>query len=142
MSRVFTGPLYRLEINTREIEDALVEAFAVTNEMAKAQFDRAIESHWYPWPRVTKRRRGEAGSPRNIVDMGQLLGSHVGNKVSPTVYAHFWTAEYALYVHEGARLSNGTVLPARRWTEEAFKRWSFAEAFALSAETILERRLP
>jgi hypothetical protein len=28
-----------------------------------------------------------------------------------------WSADYATAVHEGARLRNGTILPARPWTD-------------------------
>lgn len=142
MSRTYVGQLYRLELNIEEFEGAIVEAFGLANEAAVPQFARAIQSNWYAWPRVTQRRKGTAGSPRNIVDLGQLLNSYSGAKVSPSRYSHFWAADYALYVHEGAKLRGGTVLPPRRWTEEAFKRWSFSDAVASFASSILERRLP
>ena len=57
------------------------------------------------------------GSPRNIVDLGTLRQS--GTYSFPDAYSieARWSADYATAVHEGARLRNGTILPARQWTD-------------------------
>jgi hypothetical protein len=69
------------------------------------------------WPRETKRRVGVVGSPRNIVDIGTLRQS--GTYTFPDAYSMEarWSAQYATAVHQGARLRNGTILPARPWTD-------------------------
>jgi hypothetical protein len=69
------------------------------------------------WPRETQRRVGKAGSPRNIVDRGTLRQS--GTYTFPDAFSMEarWSANYATAVHEGARLRNGTILPARPWTD-------------------------
>jgi hypothetical protein len=69
------------------------------------------------WPRETQRRVGTVGSPRNIVDIGTLRQS--GTYTFPDAYSMEarWSAQYATAVHEGARLRNGTILPARPWTD-------------------------
>jgi hypothetical protein len=71
----------------------------------------------WSWPRETRRRVGVVGSPRNIVDLGTLRQS--GTYSFPDAYSieARWSADYATAVHEGARLRNGTILPARRWTD-------------------------
>ena len=60
---------------------------------------------------------GVVGSPRNIVDLGNLRQS--GTYSFPDAYSieARWSADYATAVHEGARLRNGTILPARQWTD-------------------------
>jgi hypothetical protein len=69
------------------------------------------------WPRETKRRVGSVGSPRNIVDIGTLRQSFAYSSPNPYALEARWSADYATAVHEGARLRNGTILPARPWTD-------------------------
>jgi hypothetical protein len=40
-------------------------------------------------------------------------------KIAAQKAAYKWSAPHALIVHEGAVMANGTVLPARRWTDFA-----------------------
>jgi hypothetical protein len=60
---------------------------------------------------------GFVGSPRNIVDIGTLRQSGIYSFTDPYVLEARWSANYATAVHEGARLRNGTILPARPWTD-------------------------
>ena len=71
----------------------------------------------WSWPRETRRRVGVVGSPRNIVDLGALRQS--GTYTFPDAYSieARWSADYATAKHEGARLRNGTILPATPWTD-------------------------
>jgi hypothetical protein len=71
----------------------------------------------WSWPRKTRRRVGVVGSPRNIVDLGALRQS--GTYTFPDAYSieARWSADYATAKHEGARLRNGTILPATPWTD-------------------------
>jgi len=71
----------------------------------------------WPWPRETRRRVGTVGSPRNIVDIGTLRQSGTYGFPDPFTMEASWSANYATAVHEGARLRNGTILPARPWTD-------------------------
>jgi hypothetical protein len=41
-----------------------------------------------------------------------------------------WGADHAALAHEGATLTNGTELPARRWTEAALIDFGFERRFA------------
>jgi len=69
------------------------------------------------WPRETQRRVGVVGSPRNIVDTGSLRQSGTYSFIGPYTLEARWSAGYATAAHEGARLRNGTILPARPWTD-------------------------
>lgn len=51
-------------------------------------------------------------------------------KVSRQRAVYRWSAPHAVYVHEGAVLNNGTVLPARRWTDYAIANTPIPQVFA------------
>ena len=97
----------------RMLAEAVQKEFVVLIRRYQASFN---PSAWN-WPRETKRRVGTVGSPRNIVDIGTLRQS--GTYTFPDAYSMEarWSAQYATAVHEGARLRNGTILPARPWTD-------------------------
>ena len=82
-----------------------------------ARYQASFDPPAWSWPRETRRRVGVVGSPRNIVDLGTLRQS--GTYSFPDAYSieARWSADYATAVHEGARLRNGTILPARQWTD-------------------------
>jgi hypothetical protein len=71
----------------------------------------------WSWPRETQRRVGTVGSPRNIVDIGTLRQSGTYSFIDPYTMEARWSADYATAKHEGARLRNGTILPATPWTD-------------------------
>jgi len=87
--------------------------FVVLIDRYQASFN---PSAWN-WPRETNRRVGTVGSPRNIVDIGTLKQSFAYSSPNPYALEARWSADYATAVHEGARLRNGTILPARPWTD-------------------------
>ena len=120
----------RITINEGLINRLVNNAFAATmGEFAKAN-DRAIAEPLYSWPRQTVRQSGEiAGSPRNIVDTGELLRSR-SVQVRGDDATFGWSADHALIAHEGATLRNGTVLPPRRWTREALKLYPLDRNYA------------
>jgi hypothetical protein len=54
----------------------VLELFEEDMERLNEMFTMAIESDLYPWDGITRRQNGElAGSPRNIVDTGELRDS-------------------------------------------------------------------
>jgi hypothetical protein len=85
----------------------------------------------WQWPRETKRYKGRkggksgktkrtfvvVGSPRNLKDRGTLSQSFSYSSPNPFVLEATWSADYATAKHEGARLRNGTILPATPWTD-------------------------
>ena len=81
------------------------------------RYQASFNQQAWQWPRETKRRVGTVGSPRNIVDIGTLRQSFAYSSPNPYALEARWSANYATAVHEGARLRNGTILPARPWTD-------------------------
>jgi hypothetical protein len=67
-------------------------------------------------------------SPRDIVLTGALLKSRK-TIFSGTGCSFVWDVAYAMAIHEGVTLKNGTRLPARRWTEKAEKNVDLPKAF-------------
>lgn len=109
--RVNTGEL------SRQATEAMQLAFRSSMGELDAQFDDAIASSVWAWPRNTRRRRGGlVGSPRNIIDEGNLRQTSVWGLTTPLSARFRWSAPYSTAVHEGATLRNGTRLPARPWT--------------------------
>ena len=104
-------------------------------EQVVAGFDsaltQAISARAYPWPNRTRRRNGRTvSSPRDIIDTGELDSSQRLTRESRFVWRWDWTAAYALFVHEGVTLRNGTELPARRWTVRAVEQYKPVAKFA------------
>jgi hypothetical protein len=86
------------------------------------------------WPTgfgTTYRENGEVvkGSFRNVFDTGELDNSQSIQHL-PRGSRHAWTAPHAVIVHEGATLSNGTRIPARRFTYQAAMEARLGEVFA------------
>jgi hypothetical protein len=99
----------------RTSEKAAAAIFQILN----ARFQAALAAPVYEWnPGVnTTRSNGQTvGSPRNIVDTGLLRQSNTGPEINGLRVRYRWNAPYAVAVHEGAQLENGTVLPPRPWT--------------------------
>jgi hypothetical protein len=97
-------------------------ARAVLAELG-ARFQDAIRKPVWEWNLgPTVRSNGQiVNTPRNIVDAATLAQSQT-LKITGTTAVYKWTAAnkkgvgYSTAVHEGATLSNGTILPARPWT--------------------------
>jgi hypothetical protein len=81
------------------------------------RYQASFDATAWPWPRETHRRVGTVGSPRNITDIGTLKQSFHYSSPNPYTLDAVWSANYATAVHEGARLRNGTIMPARPWTD-------------------------
>jgi hypothetical protein len=81
------------------------------------RYQKSFNPSAWNWPRETQRRVGTVGSPRNIVDIGTLRQSGHYTFLDAFSMEARWSAQYATAVHEGARLRNGTILPARPWTD-------------------------
>ena len=77
----------------------------------------AIAADAWEWPRPTERTNGDVVfSPRDIVDTGELYDSLTIAR-NGNVAEFTWDTDYAMAVHDGATLKNGTELPARPWTD-------------------------
>ena len=115
----------------RAIEDILVSAAEKIVPELDTALTQAISDRTYAWPRRTVRSNGQTvGSPRDIIDTGELDSSQSLTRQGRTEWLWRWTADHALIVHEGATLRSGTVLPARRWTGRAVQQYKPQEKFA------------
>jgi hypothetical protein len=106
----------RIDIDTQLLETAAKSAWRDTSQIMGIEFTKAITDPIYNWP------RGE--SPRDIVDKGGLRQSQRMAYSGDFTTIYRWPLEYALPVHNGAKLRNGTFLPARPWTSTAIQRRS------------------
>lgn len=116
-------PDFEVKFNTIELLAGASEAFHQANEQMVGDLAREVVSNKWQWPRVTIRERGDpVGSPRNIIDTTAFQQSQGNKRVSETEHEHRFDTDYALAVVLGAKLSNGTVLPARNVFEEPVKK--------------------
>jgi hypothetical protein len=88
-----------------------------------AAFQASFAGKAWDWPRETQRTVGTVGSPRNIIDTGNLRQTGTWQMTGPYEATFRWSAQYATAVHEGARIRpwgnpNAALvqLPARPWT--------------------------
>ena len=123
---------------SKALRKAAEAAMKTTAAELDGRFDDAISSSVWPWPRSSKRglsgstvgerakswasKGFNTGTPRSIVDSGELKQSKVFN-VKGLKAEWAWTASYAAAVHEGARIHpwGDTAyyinLPGRPWTD-------------------------
>jgi hypothetical protein len=112
---------------TWHLDRPVRHAKEVFREVAIILGDREIpkaitDERWY-WT--------SSPSPRDIVDTGQLRQSQ-----HPTEFPNDFTAvfrnsaEYAMAVHEGAALTNGTVLPPRPFMKATLEEFDYPSKFA------------
>lgn len=121
MARVIRTAVLEANLNDDRIKAALQDAFNETNKSLELAFDKEFTRAKWNWPK--------SPSPRDIVDSGDLRRSY--RPVPSTNYwDHKWTMDYAVAVHEGAKMENAT-LPARPWTRGPVSRLEkIYEAFA------------
>ncbi len=112
------GKGYTVTLNAKALVQKHQRAFAAANVDLEQAIIGEIASPIWNWPGTTVRQSGEvAGSPRNIIDSGDLLDSYRVEKRGPNAYSHGFAVPYALAVHNGAVLRNGGVIVARPFTE-------------------------
>lgn len=98
-------------INQRTFERAM--------DWADQDFDQQMVSEKWEWNgNQTRRKNGEiVGSPRDIVDTGDLLQSKQRRQISRSITEFVWEDDVAELVHDGGRLKGSGIYPARPWTE-------------------------
>lgn len=123
----------------KRLDAAAAKAMKTVAAELDGRFTDAISSNVWVWPRQSKRgtqagtlretakkwrqKNYDTGSPRSIVDSGELKAS--GDfSLYGTRAEWVWTTEYASFVHDGAwiypwqnRKAAKVLLPARPWTE-------------------------
>ena len=120
-----------IKIDTQVIESKLSTAIAAYSKEIDQNLDHQFFDSKWEWPRLTRRRSGQlVGSPRNIIDTGELLNSKQG----PTPVGGgkigrrwFWNTPYASLVKNGYISRTGEVVPARDWILAALRELPFAE---------------
>jgi hypothetical protein len=88
-----------------------------------AAFQQSFTAKAWDWPRQTQRTVGTVGSPRNLIDTGNLRQTGTYQMSGPYQATFRWSANYATAVHEGAmiypwgnRKAKRVYLPPRPWT--------------------------
>lgn len=118
-----------VQINAAQILAALREPFSETNELLGREMQRQLTDPKWAWPTQP--------SPRDIVDTGRLRDSYQGT-ADGLEYEHAYPVRYALAVHNGAVMRNGSQ-PARPWVKQAVKEFDFAESYAQLAQARLDK---
>ena len=113
-----------LNINQALIKRATEKALKDSVLGLSAYITTEVISSNRPWP--------EPLGTRDIVDDGGLRSSQRVNEVSPEEYQIAWTVEYALFVHEGYTLPNGTRIPGRPFAQIGLDEFDVEDAFAKS----------
>jgi hypothetical protein len=108
--------------------DEMVDEFA-------QEINFQIEDTKWAWPRETVRKNGSVvGSPRDIVDKGDLKNSQFIEDVSDVYKVVGYTAEHAPLVHEGYEIERNdgavTDVPARRFIDTAIEDYNPIEAYS------------
>lgn len=136
-------------LNDTEIISVLTEPWMQANELLGRAFQGQFDRWIWSWPGETQRRAGApVGSPRNIIDRGQLRNSYeparIPNAPGGPEYEHGWTARHAMAVHEGAVFTRRRyVLPGRPWTLEPLENGTLENNFLRLADAALEQiRVP
>jgi len=112
----------RINITSNKILDGLVvKAFKRTCDKLAIKMTEIIE------------REGEYSPPfpagRDIVDTGALKDSQSIEYLKPTHARFHYDTHYALYVHEGYTLKNGTRQPGRPWTWDSVDELDVQKTF-------------
>jgi hypothetical protein len=114
-----------------KLEGAFGRVFNQAMDWAENDFQEEIQAMKWGWPGTTIRKNGEeAGTTRNIVDLGGLLASQKRESLGEDKTAFVWTGAdedgaekaYALEVHDGYSSKAGGRLPARPFTDHAIQQ--------------------
>ena len=123
-----------LRINLGNIERALTRAFTETSEGLEQHLVGMFDDPVWGWPNQTKRQNGQVvGSPRNIVDGGDLRGSQTLEFPAVGVASLEWSVPYASSVF----LGGGPNLPARNLPLLGLREFNFPQKFAIKARALL-----
>jgi phage gpG-like protein len=112
-----------------------IESFNEMVDEFAQEINFQIEDTKWNWPRETVRKNGSVvGSPRNIVDTGELKNSQFIEDVSDTYKVIGYTADHATLVYEGYQIerSDGKItnVPARPFIDTAIEDYNPIEAYS------------
>jgi hypothetical protein len=113
-------------------------AYRDTAIAVDAAFTAAIEGDYYEHPGLTKRLNGTTvGSPRNLVDRGDLRNSQSMTAIGPGEMEFAWMAPHAAVNYFGRRLVSGKLIPPKPWVEQAIAGDSTAPIEYQRADALL-----
>lgn len=91
----------------------------------------------WAWPNITKRRNGSiVGTPRDVIDTGELLDSQTNPVVQGENGYIEWTANHASAVFLGVTRRNGSSSPARNVPQRVANDFDFAQKFLEGCEML------
>ena len=103
----------------RQLRGINQRTFQRAMDWADKDFDQQMASSKWDWnENQTRRKNGQlVGSPRDIIDTGDLLQSKERVQVNRSTVDFIWKDDVAELVHDGGTTKNGGAYPARPWTE-------------------------
>ena len=103
----------------RQLRGINQRTFQRAMDWADNDFDQQMASSKWDWnENQTRRKNGQlVGSPRDIIDTGDLLQSKERVQVNRSTVDFIWKDDVAELVHDGGTTRNGGAYPARPWTE-------------------------
>jgi hypothetical protein len=103
----------------RQLRGINQRTFQRAMDWADNDFDQQMASEEWRWNQnQTRRKNGQlVGSPRDIIDTGDLLQSKERVQVNRSTVDFIWKDDVAELVHDGGTTKNGGAYPARPWTE-------------------------
>ena len=118
------------KLSAKPLVQRAEKAFEEANDDLKEMIVGEIISPVWDWTGTTERENGETvGSPRDIVDQGELLDGYQEPQMQgKRTCVHVFTAPHTVPIHNGAQLANGGVIQARPFTERPLE--NFPELFA------------
>ena len=116
------------KLDTSVFDKAVAKATQQLVNRLSAEYTSEISSDKWDWI---------DGQQRDIVDTGRLRASQTYTQQTDNKYMFVWPVDYAVEVHEGAKLKGGGEWPARPWTRTALENFDSKKFF----EDILRREL-
>lgn len=122
-----------LRLNLKRFEDVLEGAVRDTGEDLERHLVGVFDDPVWQWPANTKRKGGQTvGSPRNVVDSGDLRGSQTLDNTARFALEFEWSVPYATTVFEGHGSS-----PARNVPLVGLREFNFPTKFAAKVRATL-----
>jgi hypothetical protein len=122
-----------IRLNRGQLDSKINRAFADTADAYADQCQQELRSDKWNWPGETIRSSGvTVGSPRDIVDTGDLINSQQPTRIQQqgdrTVATIEYSSDHAAVVHEG--WADQTIYPGRPWSKTALEELDVVKDFA------------
>lgn len=118
-----------LSLNLLQLQTQAERGFEAAVREYADKTDAASEDASWQWAGITRRKNGEvAGSPRNLVDSGELRDSRQEPQITGLTARITWDAPYAAAVFLGATYRKRAYsLPGRNLPQQVADKFNFAE---------------